>query len=83
MPVIGQGQARLFACTMALFILAPTATMTGVVTPEFRLATYIGFCCAMVMLVVAIRAMYMGLRWWGLAVGHDVASSTGYKIVVL
>jgi hypothetical protein len=68
---------------MALFILAPATTMTGVITPELRLATHIGFCCAMVMLVVAIRAMYMRLRLWGLAVGHDVASSTGYKNVVL
>ena len=48
--------------------------MTGVVAPEFRLATHIGFCCAMVMIVVAIRAMHMGLGWWGLAVGHDANS---------
>ena len=68
---------------MAFFILAPTTAMTGVVTPEFRLATHIGFWCAVVMIVVAIRAMYMSLWWWGLAVGHDVASSTGYKTVVL
>ena len=67
-------RAELAACAMALFIFPTAAAMTGVVTPEFRLGTHIRFRCCMVMIVVAIRAMHMGLRWWGLVVGHDANS---------
>jgi len=66
---------------MALFILAATATKTGIVTPEFRLGTHIGFRHSMVMIVIAIRAVHMGLRWWVLAAGHDV-SSRGFENLV-
>ncbi len=76
-----QGQAGLTACTMALFILAATATKTGIVTPEFRLGAHIGFRHCVVMIVVAIRAVHMGLRWWSLAAGHDV-SSRGFESLV-
>ena len=68
---------------MALFILAATATKTGIVTPEFRLGTHIGLrhSMVMVMIVIAIRAVHMGLRWWVLAAGHD-ASSRGFENLV-
>jgi hypothetical protein len=66
---------------MALFILAATATKTGIVTPGFRFGTHIGLRHSMVMIVIAIRAVHMGLRGWRLAAGHDV-SSRGFESLV-
>ena len=59
---------------MTLLVFATTATKTGVITPKFRLGAPVRLCRGVMMIVGAIRAVYMGFGWLVLGSGHEVRS---------
>ena len=68
---------------MALFVLAPAAAKAGVVAPEVRFAASVWLGSGVVMIVVAIGAMHMRLRWFWLCFGHVMNSEYALKVDII
>jgi hypothetical protein len=60
---------------MALLVLAATAAIAGIVAAQFGGRSPVGLRRGMVVVVIAIRTVYVGLWWLKLGAGHDDVDS--------